>query len=189
MTEDNGINEVEAVGEMPEAQSQVTLDHDSAIDLGDLHKFLTFKVDKEEYGIDLMQIREIKGWTETTRVPNTPKFMSGVINLRGAVIPVFDLRNRFDMGTTEPTIMHVVIIVAVGKGLSGILVDAVSDILEIPETEIKEAPKMDTKIDDVFVDGLISVQEKMVILLNVEELFNTESYNKSEESRELKNAS
>jgi purine-binding chemotaxis protein CheW len=140
-----------------------------------LQQFLTFAVDDEQYGIDLLKIREIKGWTETTRLPNTPKFMKGIMNLRGAVIPIFDLKGRFGMGESVPSEKHVVIIVAVGKRLVGILVDSVSDIVEATAGQVRPAPQVETKLDKAFVEGLISLDEKMVILLNIESLFSIEA--------------
>jgi len=164
---------IETAPEEQEA-SAAELTNDGA-ESSSLQQFLTFAVDKEEYGIDLLRIREIKGWTETTRLPNSPNFMKGVINLRGAVIPIFDLKGRFQMGESNPTEKHVVIIVAVEERLIGILVDSVSDIVEVGEEQIKPAPQMETKIDDEFVNGLISLSEKMVVLLDVDSLFDLES--------------
>ncbi|MDA0781033.1 MAG: chemotaxis protein CheW [Rickettsiales bacterium] len=140
----------------------------------DIAQFLTFKVDNELYGVDLLSIREIKGWTETTRLPNSPPFMKGVINLRGAVIPIFDLKGRFDMGETKATEKHVVIIIAVGQRLIGILVDAVSDIIEVAQNDIKQAPQMEMKVDDKFVKGLISLDDKMVVVLDINSLFDSQ---------------
>jgi len=138
---------------------------------GATQQFLTFTVGAEEYGVDIMTVREIKGWTETTRLPNTPDFMRGVINLRGLIIPIFDLRERFKLGLTEATPKHVVIILAVGERNIGILVDTVSDILDASSDQIKPAPAGEENIQDQCVSGLISHQERMVVLLNVEKLF------------------
>lgn len=147
-------------------------------------QFLTFIVGQEEYGVDLLKIREIKGWADTTRLPNTPKFVMGVINLRGSVIPIFDLRGRFNMEKTVPTEKHVVIIIAVGQRLTGILVDSVSDIVEVPVSDIRSAPRMDNKIDDAFVSGLISIGEKMVVLLDTDNLFDMKILEKAQKSLE-----
>lgn len=138
-------------------------------------QFLTFTVGEEEYGVDIMSVREIRGWAETTRLPNSPSYMRGVINLRGIIIPIFDLRSRFGMGTTEAHEKNVVIILAVGERTIGILVDTVSDILTINAGEIKPAPSMETNIDDAYVDGLISVDERMVVLLEINNLFDNET--------------
>ena len=90
-------------------------------------QFITFTLGSEEYGIDIMVVREIKGWTETTMIPNAPTHVRGVINLRGVIVPIFDLRARFGMGLTATTTMHVVIIVATGTRTIGLLVDTVSE--------------------------------------------------------------
>lgn len=145
-------------------------------------QFLTFTIDKEEYGVDIMTVREIKGWSETTRLPNAPQFMRGVMNLRGLIIPIFDLRARFHMGRTEATPKHVVIILAVGSRTIGILVDAVSDILDAEAGEIKPAPETDTDARDQCVSGLISSKDRMVVLLAVERLIDPELLKAAEKS-------
>lgn len=136
-------------------------------------QFLTFKVGTEEYGVDIMTVREIKGWSETTRLPNTPSFMRGVINLRGAIIPIFDLRTRFGQGVTEASVKHVVIILAAGPKTIGILVDAVSDILNTGKESMQPAPSHETGLSEKFVTGLVSVEGRMVVILDVEKIFDT----------------
>lgn len=138
---------------------------------GSVQQFLTFTVEQEEYGVDIMTVREIKGWSDTTRLPNAPEFMRGVMNLRGLIIPIFDLRARFNLGLTEATAKHVVIILAVGERTIGILVDTVSDILDASNDQIKPPPTTDTQVDADFISGLISLDERMVVILNVEHLF------------------
>jgi purine-binding chemotaxis protein CheW len=145
-------------------------DKESAAQHGKVQQFLSFTVEREEYGVDIMTVREIKGWTEITRLPNAPEFMRGVMNLRGLIIPIFDLRTRFNRGQTEATPKHVVIILAVGERTIGILVDTVSDILDVNGDQIKPAPE-DTQVDAAFISGLISLEDRMVVLLNVEHLF------------------
>ena len=142
-------------------------------------QFLTFTVENEEYGVDIMTVREIKGWTETTRLPNAPQFMRGVMNLRGLIIPIFDLRTRFQRGQTEATPKHVVIILAVGERNIGILVDAVSDILDVSSDQIKPAPATETQLDEAFISGLISFDNRMVVLLNVDHLFDIRQIDKT----------
>ncbi len=155
--------------------TKLKIDSDNAA-----RQFLTFRVGKEEYGIELMSIREIKGWAATTKLPNSPSFMKGVIDLRGIIIPIFDLKNRFHMGETNPTEKNVVIIAAIGSKLIGILVDAVSDILNVQQNKISSANNVESKIDQDFIDGLISVNEKMVKVLNVENIFDDETIKKTE---------
>lgn len=135
------------------------------------NQFLTFAVDGEEYGVDIMRVREIKGWSETTRLPNAPECQRGVMNLRGVIVPIFDLRARFGHGLTEAQSKHVVIILAVGERTIGLLVDAVSDILTVNAEEIKPAPSMHAEAGADYIAGLISVQERMVVILDPEPLF------------------
>jgi len=144
-------------------------------DLGaEQRQFLTFTVEGEEYGVDIMTVREIKGWTETTRLPNSTESMRGVMNLRGLIIPIFDLRARFKHTLTEANSKHVVIILAVGERNIGILVDAVSDILSVNHTDIQPVPELDSGANTDFVDGLISLEQRMVVLLSVGHLFGSE---------------
>jgi purine-binding chemotaxis protein CheW len=142
-------------------------------------QFLTFTVDREEYGVDIMTVREIKGWTETTRLPNAPEFMRGVMNLRGLIIPTFDLRTRLNLGQTAATAKHVVIILAVGERNIGLLVDTVSDILDVTAEAIKPAPAADTQVDAAFISGLISLETRMVVLLDVDHLFEAKHIDKA----------
>lgn len=144
---------------------------------GVTQQFLTFAVNGEEYGVDIMTVREIKGWTETTRLPNSPDFMRGVMNLRGLIIPIFDLNARFTKKQTHANAKHVVIILAVGERNIGILVDAVSDILTVNTDDIQPAPEVNTQVDSRFINGLISLDNRMVVLLEVKNLFDVKELN------------
>ncbi len=150
---------------------------DVAVDSMNGKQFLTFSVANAEYGVDIMQVREIKVWSELTRLPNSPEYMRGVLNLRGVVIPIFDLRARFGQGLTADNDQNVVIILAVNSGqrIIGILVDAVSDIVTIADGQIKPAPpKVESCIESEFVTGLFALDNNnMVVLLNVDVLFAT----------------
>ncbi len=148
---------------------------------GETKQFLTFTVGENEYGVSIMRVMEIRGWSDTTRIPNAPEYMRGVINLRGIVVPIFDLRTRFSQGITEANEKNVVIIIAVGERTLGILVDAVSDILTVGDDEIKPAPSSaETGIEDAYVSGLISISKKMVIILDVDYLFDTNTIEEAE---------
>jgi purine-binding chemotaxis protein CheW len=146
---------------------------------GETRQFLTFAVSGEEYGVDIMTVREIKGWTEATRLPNSPDYMRGVMNLRGVIVPIFDLRIRFGKDASEVSGKNVIIILAVEDRNIGILVDAVSDILTVDSTAIKPAPEMDVKVDEYYISGLISLEERMVVLLEVSHLFDHEHINQA----------
>lgn len=141
----------------------------------DSDQYLTFTVGNEEYGVEIMSIREIRQWAQSTRLPNTPQFMLGVMNLRGAIIPIFDLRARFTGERTEADSKNVIIIVALSTRLIGILVDTVSDIVHATEADIKPPPSMELNIDERYVNGLISLEERMIVLLDVEHLFDAQT--------------
>lgn len=134
-------------------------------------QFITFTIDAAEYGIDIMVIREIKGWIATTTIPNAPSYVRGVINLRGIIIPIFDLRDRFGMGLTAPTEMHVVIIVDIGTRTVGLLVDTVSDIIAIAPTDIRPIPEMGMAAEAHFLEGLAALGDRMVTLVSLDGLF------------------
>ena len=149
-------------------------DHGSAMEgqsAGEPLQFVTFMVADEAYAVDIMQVREIKAWSEVTRLPNQPEHMRGVLNLRGVIVPIFDLRCRFGQGLTEATAIHVVVIVAVAERIVGILVDTVSDILTVSSDEVRPVPELESRGDRDFLEGLASAGERMVALLNLDELF------------------
>lgn len=138
-----------------------------------VNQYLTFSVSGEEYGVDIMMVREIKGWTSVTRLPNTPEYLCGVMNLRGIIVPIFDLKCRFTGAQAAVTPNSVIIILAVQGRNIGVLVDAVSDILDVPESEVKPAPDAETPSVQKFISGLISLQERMVVLLDMRNLFDS----------------
>jgi purine-binding chemotaxis protein CheW len=119
-----------------------------------------------------MSVREIRAWSDTTRLPHQPSYMRGVLNLRGSIVPVQDLRNRFGMGDTDPTENHVVVIVVVEDRLLGILVDAVSDILTVDGVEIKPVPQGAVQVGEDFIEGLVNTEDGMVAILTLPLLFN-----------------
>jgi len=134
-------------------------------------QFITFTLGDEEYGVHIMSVREIKGWSDTRKMPNTPQFVRGVINLRGEVLPIFDLRARFGLGETDPTPTHVVIIINVGGHNIGILVDGISDIVTVHRGHILPVPKMDQRPDEEYLSGIIMIEERMIAILASEKLF------------------
>ncbi|MEM8949993.1 MAG: chemotaxis protein CheW [Pseudomonadota bacterium] len=135
-------------------------------------QYVTFAVDGRSYGVDITKVREIKGWSEPTALPNAPHAMRGVLNLRGIVVPIFDLRAQFGLGRTEPCQEHVVIIFAFGDRLIGVLVDAVSDILTLEPGDVLPVPAIDSGDSHRFMSGLVSRDDRLVALLKLEELFN-----------------
>ena len=135
-----------------------------------IRQFISFTIGDEEYGVDIMAIREIKGWTETTALPNAPSYMRGVINLRGAIVPILDLRARFGRGVTDASARHVIMVVAVGSRVAGILVDAVADILAVQADQIQPVPALE-HAETGFLTGLVTVDGRMVALLDLTHIF------------------
>jgi len=138
----------------------------------EIKQYISFNIDHDLYAVEITTVREIKGWIPTTSLPNSPEYMRGVINLRGVIVPVFDLRTRFRRGRTEPGNNHVVIIVKLNEKTIGILVDAVSDILTIAEEDILSVPDKDVNPEYAFMEGLVTVEDKMVAIVKPEMLFN-----------------
>ncbi|MDA0966317.1 MAG: chemotaxis protein CheW [Proteobacteria bacterium] len=152
-------------------------------------KFLTFTIDDSRYGVDILSVREIKVWEKPTELPNSPEYMNGVINLRGVVIPIFDLKKRFGIGKISSDPKNVVIILATDDDkMIGILVDAVSDIIESRKEDIKDSPEMDTGIDDKFISGLIPGEESMTILLDTGVLFSHDEISDTYDTIKKQNA-
>ncbi|MBN2711066.1 MAG: purine-binding chemotaxis protein CheW [Planctomycetes bacterium] len=137
-------------------------------------KYLTFVLAKEEYGLDVLKIQEIIGMMAITSVPQTPEFVKGVINLRGKVIPVIDLRLKFGLPETEHTQETCVIVVEVDSTLMGIIVDTVREVMDISEKDIEDAPRFGTKVNTEFILGMGKVGEKVKILLDIEKVLSGE---------------
>lgn len=138
-------------------------------------ELLTFQVGKQEYAIDIMSVREIRGWSKATPLPHAPAFVRGVINLRGTVLPIVDLADRLGMGRTETNERNVIIVVHTGKETVGLLVDAVSDILAINKTDLQTPPEMSADNNQTFVSALIIADERMIRILALAAALPTES--------------
>ncbi|WP_066706848.1 chemotaxis protein CheW [Curvibacter delicatus] len=133
-------------------------------------EYLTFRLDQEEYGIDILKVQEIRGYEKPTRLANAPEFIKGVVNLRGTIVPIVDMRLKFNCAKAEYNDFTVVIILHLRNRIVGIVVDSVSDVMELPADSIKAAPEIDSVIDSSAVMGLGSVGERMLILLDIEKL-------------------
>lgn len=133
-------------------------------------QFITFTIGAEEYGVDIMTVKEIRGWVETTSLPKAPDYVRGVINLRGSIVPIYDLRTRFGRGVTETTRTHVVIIVTVGTRVVGLLVDTVSDILTVAQVDVRPVPDLDGAADIAFLSGLVALDQRMVTIIAIDKL-------------------
>jgi purine-binding chemotaxis protein CheW len=144
-------------------------------------KFLTFALSNEEYGIEILKVREIMGIMEITPVPQTPDYMKGVINLRGKVIPIIDLRLKFAMPEVEHTKETCIIVAEVGTAQVGVIVDSVSEVTDIKGEDIEEAPSFGQGIDTNFIMGLGKTKKKIVILLDIERVLATEELKMAEQ--------
>lgn len=131
-------------------------------------QYLAFLLGAEEYGLELLKIQEIRGYTAVTPIPHAPPYMKGVMNLRGTVIPVFDLRSKFGMPETEYSKFTVIIVAAVAGKIVGLVVDAVSDVLNIAASDLRAAPDMNGAAQ--FIDGIANVSGRLAVLLNIEKL-------------------
>jgi purine-binding chemotaxis protein CheW len=133
----------------------------------DLRELISFRIGEQRYCVDIMDVREIRGWAPATPLPHAPEYMCGVINLRGTILPIVDLAARFRLGASKPTSRHVVIVVAVEGKLAGLLVDAVCDILNVAEGEVQATPDMLGEETHEFVEGLLTVEDTMVGLIRL----------------------
>ena len=141
-------------------------------------QYLTFIMANEEYGVDILCVQEIRGWENATPLPNAPPHIKGVINLRGTIIPIVDLRQCFGMESIEYTAITVVIVLKVktekGDRVMGIVVDAVSDVYTLSNQEMRPAPDLGSSINTECIKGLVNVNDKMVILLNIDQLLSVD---------------
>ncbi|MCK4864699.1 MAG: purine-binding chemotaxis protein CheW [Gammaproteobacteria bacterium] len=145
---------------------------------GDGTQFLTFILANEAYGVEILRVQEIKGWTPVTRIPNTPEYMQGVLNLRGTIVPIVDMRMRFNLEQIEYTPITVIIVLSVksenGERVIGLVVDSVSDVIDVNATDIKATPNFGTTLNTEFIDGLATSNENMVMLLDVDKLLSVD---------------
>ena len=132
--------------------------------------FLTFRLGDEEYGIDILKVQEIRSYEQPTRIANAPSFIKGVVNLRGVIVPIVDLRVKLDCAAVEYNSFTVVIVLNVKGRVVGAVVDSVSDVLELGSGTIKPAPEMHTSVDTSFITGIGSVNDRMLILMDIEGL-------------------
>jgi purine-binding chemotaxis protein CheW len=141
-------------------------------------QFLSFVLGGEEYGVEILRVQEIKGWDNVTPIPNTPDYLCGVLNLRGTIVPVVDLRIRFDMERKKYTPTTVVIVLKV-EGVTmrtvGIVVDAVSDAHNVTQDMIRPTPDFGTNVDTKFIKGLVPIENNMMMLLNIDQLLSVEA--------------
>ena len=133
-------------------------------------ELISFRINAQEFCIDIMSIREIRGWTEATTLPQSPSFVRGVINLRGAVLPIIDLAARLGFESSEISARHVIIVAQIGPQIAGLLVDAVSDILTVTDDMIQPTPDVASGAAKTFVRGLIAIDGRMISLIGLDQV-------------------
>jgi purine-binding chemotaxis protein CheW len=133
-------------------------------------QLISFAIGDDQYGVDIMAVREIKGWTEITHLPRQPDYVRGVLNLRGVIVPIIDLRCRFGQGLTQATPLHIVIIVQIAAKPVGLLADRVLDIVSLDEIQIQPIPKVVQGARQEFLSGLVTVGSTMIALIDLQNL-------------------
>ena len=140
---------------------------------GNNRELLTFTLGAEEYGIDILKVQEIRGYDAVTAIANSPEFIKGVINLRGIIVPIVDLRIKFHLGSVVYDQFTVVIILNVAGRVVGIVVDGVSDVIALTAEQIKPAPEFSSTMDTQYINGLGTVDERMIIVMDIEKLLSS----------------
>ena len=133
-------------------------------------ELLTFTLGNEEYGIDILKVQEIRGYDAVTTIANSPEFIKGVINLRGIIVPIIDMRIKFNLGNVTYNQLTVVIILNVANRVVGIVVDGVSDVITLTAEQLKPAPEFSSSLDTQYITGLGTVDERMIIVMDIEKL-------------------
>jgi purine-binding chemotaxis protein CheW len=152
------------------------------------HQVLTFVLGSETYGVDILRVQEIRGWSSVTKIPHAPPHVLGVLNLRGSIVPIVDLRMQFNLDRAEYTAVTVIIVLSVqsstGRRDFGVVVDGVSDVVDVNAAEVKPAPDLGSRAATEHIRGLVPVSERMVVLLDIDRLIGThmssESMNQEE---------
>ena len=145
---------------------------DSADDIA-AREFLAFTLGKEEYGIHILKVQELRGYEEPTRIANAPDFIKGVVNLRGIIVPIVDMRIKFNLGTPPSDLFRVVIILTINGRVVGMVVDSVSDVITLAADQIKPAPEMGTALNTDYLVGLGTVDQRMLILVDIDKLMSS----------------
>ncbi|WP_310213777.1 chemotaxis protein CheW [Neorhizobium sp. 2083] len=134
-------------------------------------ELIAFRISDQEFCVNIMSVREIRGWTQATPLPHAPRYVMGVINLRGAVLPIIDLSARLGMKDAEPTARHVIIVSQMKTKVVGLLVEAVSDILTITEENIQPVPEVSSDLERQYARGILAVDKRMICMIELDALF------------------
>jgi len=140
-------------------------------------EMLVFKLGSEEYGVDILKVQEIRGYEKVTPIPRSPDYLKGVVNLRGTIVPVIDLRIRFGMPDPAYDSLTVVIVLRIAGRVVGAVVDAVSDVVRLAENEIREAPKLGAMVDSSYLSGVATQGDRMILALDIEKLLSAAEMN------------
>jgi purine-binding chemotaxis protein CheW len=140
---------------------------------GESRELLTFTLGSEEYGIDILKVQEIRGYDAVTTIANAPEFIKGVINLRGIIVPIVDMRIKFHLGNVTYNNLTVVIILNVANRVLGMVVDGVSDVIALTSDQLKAAPEFSGAMDTQYITGLGTVDERMIIVVDIEKLMSS----------------
>jgi purine-binding chemotaxis protein CheW len=136
-------------------------------------QLISFAIGDDQYGVDIMAVREIKGWTEITHLPRQPDYVRGVLNLRGVIVPIIDLRCRFGQGLTQATPLHIVIIVQIAAKPIGLLADRVLDIVSLDQAQVQPVPRIAQSARVAFLSGLATIEGSMIALIDLPNLLST----------------
>ncbi|MDB5648991.1 MAG: cheW [Hyphomicrobiales bacterium] len=131
-------------------------------------ELIVFRIDNREFCVDIMQVRDIRGWTPATPLPHSPAYVRGVINLRGAVLPVVDMATRLGFRPSEPSVRHVIMVTQVEQQIVGLLVDAVSDILTVNEGDIQPTPDLASELAKTFIRGVLAIDGRMISMISLD---------------------
>lgn len=153
-------------------------------EIEEMEQYVTFTIGNEVYGVEVLKVQEIIGMTQITHMPNSMRFMKGVINLRGSVVPVVDMRLKLEMEEQEYTKFTVILIIEVKGTLVGIIVDAVSDVVGLPLSSIQETPHFSANIDTDYIKGIAKKAEQLIIVLDVDRILSSEELERLDKSRD-----
>ena len=142
-----------------------------------VREVLVFVLGQEEYGVDILKVQEIRGYEKVTPIPSAPDYLKGVVNLRGVIVPVIDMRVKFRFAEVRYDSFTVVVILRIGGRVIGLVVDGVSDVVHFGESEVKPAPQLGSLVDGSFLDGVATQDERMVLLVDIEKLLSSGDLN------------
>ncbi|GAB3313018.1 chemotaxis protein CheW [Luteimonas notoginsengisoli] len=154
----------------PSTETTMSQSSANAAALQEADEFLTFALGKEEYGVDILKVQEIRSYEGVTRLPDAPDYIKGVINLRGTIVPVIDMRLKFRLENADYSALTVMIVLSVAGRVVGIVVDSVSDVVRLGGEQIRPVPELGATIDSQFLTGIGTLDERMLILLDIERL-------------------